>query len=174
LPRLRRHDRRHRDEHHRHQPADQVVERRRRAAIGHLGGAEAHACRQVLHDQVGVGADPGGSVRERRVGGAGAGDELGRGGDARVRGCEQRHRAVHELHHWQQVGHRIGGEAAAERLCEGGLPGGGEQQGVPIRRRAGHGLGAHGAARAAAVLDHDLLADDLPQRLGEQSPRHIL
>ncbi len=150
-------------EHEGHAAAHQVLQRRPRAAIGHMRGLDAGARLEQLAGQM-----VGRAVARRGVArlaflGLQLGDQLGQ--RARLLGRDQQHHR-HEAgqRHQLEILQRIVGKLVVERDVDAVRRGGAEQQRVTVGLRLGDLLGADRAAGAALVLDHDLLAELFRQR----------
>ena len=99
-------------------------------------------------------------------------DQLGERVHAEARAHQQHRGRIRDAADLHEVAHRIVGQLRIDRGRDRQRDVG-EQQRVAVRLRAHDRLRAGGAARAAAVLDDDRLAELLGQFVGEQPRRDI-
>ena len=131
--------------------AEQIVDRRRGAAIGHVG--DFHAGGIVEHFD----RDVHGRARPRRAVGEllrlRLGDEVFHGGDAELVVHHQKRRHGGDHHHRLEGFHRIVGRRRLEDRAQDLRSHAGEQDRVAVGRRVRDQFGADGAAGAAAIVD---------------------
>ena len=153
-----------------HLARHQVGQRRRRAAIGHVGHLELLPEHQQFHRD----------VRQRAVAGrgdvdlvgvlAGVVDEALEARDRQRRMRHQQHRHLAHVRHRPQILFGVVRHGRAERRVDR-VVGRREQERVAVGRRLGDDVAGDDAARAGLVVDQHLLAELGRQPLGQEA-RH--
>ncbi len=161
-------------EHHVHVAAHHVQQGRTRAAVGHVQHVGAgHALEQFAREVDGGAVAAGGHVELARMG-LGVADEVLHARDAlraRLLGID--------FHHVRHRGHQrdrhevldgVVGQLAVERAVDAVGAHGAHEQRVAVGWRLGDDLRADVAARARAVVHHELLTEGAAQ-FGRDGPR---
>ena len=154
-------------EHHRNLAASEIGRRGSRALVRHVDDVDASRVLEQLAGQVQRRADPGRAIGQLAGIGLGIGDQFGDGFDRQI--------VVHRQH----IKTRDRGDDAVEildrierqRAVKPGHVSHAaviEQERVTVRRRFRDFVHADAAAGAAAIIDHDRLAEPLAERIGNQ------
>ena len=163
----------HGGEHDLHLSAEQIGQRGRRAAIGHVNHADPGHHHEQRGGHLGDRAGPVRSYADLARIGLGIGDEL-----AQRLGRKRRidHHDMGQPHDARDRGD-VADEIEVELVVERRRVGGGwrveKQEGVAVGRRAHDRFGGQVAARARPVLDEERLPEPFRQRLREQAPRDV-
>ena len=160
-------------DHDLHLSADQIGERRRRAAIGHLHHLDPGHHLEQLGGDVLRRADAGRGITDLAGIGFDIGDQLGN------RLHRNRRIDLHHQRHAHDAGDRgdVADEIEIEILVQRGVDGirrGHREQRVAVGRRAHHRLGADIAAGARLVFDDEGLAEPLGEPLAHQPHDDVL
>ena len=151
----------------------QILHRGSGSTIGHVGDIGAHEGIDDDAAEMGGGAGARRAKLHLRVVRLGVGDELLEIRRRQVLAHDQDQRHVRQQTDRREISRRV-----VERLLVHGLALGmgadsANHEGVAVRRRISDPPGAGHAARAADVLDHDLLPQDLAHARGDDAGKHI-
>ncbi len=160
-------------EHHGDLLADEVGDCERGAAIGHMRHLEAGPAAEELGDEMIGGADAGGAVVHRFRLAPGQSHEVSQRFDRQL-GIDHQDVRVGGGHgDRREIPDGIVMQVLVDGRIDGDRAGLAEQERVAVGFRLRHHLGAEDRACAAAVLDHDRLADRFPDALGDDARHRI-
>ena len=149
-----------------------VLHRGADALVGHMRDLDAGADLEQLHRQMEIAADSGRAIVDLAGRGLRRGDVV-RQRLHRLRRMHHQHvRHRHHLRHRRQIAQHVIGQVLVDEVIDGDRAGA-EQQRVAVGRRAHHRIDAERVARAAAVLDVELLAQDLAEVQREHARRRV-
>src|SRR2546423_3641435 len=146
-----------------------VGNRRRKAAVGYMDDEELRFALQKLHGEMRGAPAADRSIRELPGMRTRIGDEALEVADIELRHHDQHLRRRSEERDRREILVRVVGQILVEMLCRRDRPINAHEQRVAVGRRLGRGLGADVAARAAAVIDDEGLAERLVQPGGERA-----
>ncbi len=169
-----RHRRRQRREIDRDVAADQIGERRRAAAIGHVRELDAAHHLEQHGAEMDAAADAGGGVVELARILLGERDQLRDAACRQIRVDQHDQRAGADQADRREVLARIVADVLVERRVDRQRAGPADDQGVAVGRGLGDRPRRGRAAGAGAVLDHDLLAERLAHLLGRDAREQIV
>ncbi len=156
-------------EHQLHLSRDQIRHRQRCAAIGDMRQFDSGLVGEQLGDEMVGATDAGGAVIQRVRLALRQRDELGHSLDAE-RGVDHEDVGIGRGHaDRHQVFLRIVGEFRVDARVDRDRAGLTEQQGIAVRIGAFHDLGADAAIAAAAIFDHEGLAERVADFLAEDA-----